>query len=142
MSTDVLVPYAAGFFDGEGWVGVVTQVRQGYNPIQSLLLNIAQVDVRPLETLRERWGGYLSLDKTTGCWRLIMSAGPAIRFLTDIRPYLVVKAELVDLAFEFQATKVITGKAMTEEAIQQRNNIVSRIRNLNRPRKGLVGATT
>ena len=85
--------YFAGFFDGEGHVsiGKSGSVKCGLTQNNPTILHVVQ---------NEYGGNVRSKGNTNGHNWLLASAGDVIDFLEDIRPYLVVKAEEVDVAIE------------------------------------------
>lgn len=97
--------WAAGFFDGEGYVGIAV----ASNGTHRLDVIVTQVDRRPLDALAERWGGTVRMRRSTRArqrdsfvWQ--RHGSHAVAFLRDVRPLLLVKAEVVDLALQFGAT--------------------------------------
>jgi hypothetical protein len=101
------VAWAAGFFDGEGTVGV-WQLRKRGRVYYYLSVSVGQVDRRPLVALQGRYGGSLGLSiRPTGhaAWKWQLVTQAAALFLADIRPYLMVKQEQVDLALTFQTRR-------------------------------------
>jgi hypothetical protein len=97
------LPYAAGFFDGEGCVGI-------YGSRKRLTLrvctSVANTDKAVIDMFVSRWGGGIrvmaprkSNHRTLYTWRTNTAA--AIAVLRELRPFLVVKAEQVDCALEF-----------------------------------------
>ena len=94
------VEYWAGFFDGEGCVGVQTSPA-GFTYIH---LSVTQMDKKPLELLKAAYGGYITVNKRHGngrarTWKWGSNSSQAIRcFLADIGPFLIVKAEEVAVA--------------------------------------------
>lgn len=96
------VAWAAGFFDGEGCV-LIVRLATGTHRIG---VDVAQVDRRPLDALAARWGGAVDLygagrpgHRPAHHWRL--SGAAALAFLAEIRPYLIVKAAVADLALTY-----------------------------------------
>ena len=81
--------YAAGFFDGEGWVGI--EHRAGWWRVS---VSIGQLDPRPLQMMKDRWGGAIAQrdrgeSATFHVWRI--STKQAQGFLEDITPFVIVK---------------------------------------------------
>ena len=93
--------WAAGLFDGEGWV----TVRRDATIVE---VGISMTDVRPIEKIRTMFGGSKcpKHDRRTPrhsifSWQVTSSR--ANRFLCAIRPYLVLKSEVADLGMEVAA---------------------------------------
>jgi hypothetical protein len=108
--------YAAGFFDGEGYVGI--QMRVGTRcagPVYQMRVAAYQDDPRPLRAIAERWGGPVRVRKTPRLRRIAyrwLATGPtAAGFLRDVLPFLIVKKEQAMVALEFQASRRNPGRA-------------------------------
>lgn len=108
--------YAAGFFDGEGniTIAVNRNVRGARGDIYNMRVGASQNNPAPLLWLRDRWGGTIHAMKRrtdtgniTHQWWIF--ARSAEKFLTAVRPYLIVKAERADIALAFQSEKYRTG---------------------------------
>lgn len=106
--------YIAGFFDGEGSVGInLTKVHgQSY----AMAVCISQVDPRPLLFISSFFGGEVrisySKDYRLGkrklfYWRLYSKN--AKRFLIAILPYLINKKNEAEIAIEFQNLRKSNG---------------------------------
>lgn len=76
--TDSAVAWAAGFFDCVGIVAV-SKDRQW--------IGVRHTCRAALEEFRQRWGGEIVGTR----WSL--NAGDALKFLEDVRPYLLIRAE-------------------------------------------------
>jgi hypothetical protein len=105
---DVIV-WAAGFFDGEGWVGTATTKLAGRADTVGLRVAIGQNDDRPLRELAAWWGGSLQFlpgrrPNQQGHWQWRLSGRAAALFLISVRPYLRVKGEPADVGLRFAAT--------------------------------------
>lgn len=96
--------YAAGFFDGEGYIGLVAC---GKGRPRQLRVTASQIVPGPIEWLRERWGGAMTVNaysrRPMFIW--IASTRGALAFLEDIRPWLKVKGEQADVAIALQRSK-------------------------------------
>jgi len=102
---DVSIAYMAGFFDGEGSVGIYggggtsgrtvrVQVTQNVHPASTALLDCG----------RSKWGGSMTVMNRSGkrqAWNWQVNGAAAIAMLRDLRPFLLLKAEQVDLTFEW-----------------------------------------
>jgi len=81
--------YLAGFFDGEGYIGI-----HRYTPSKQWALNIvvAQKDKSVLEEFQTKTGyGKLLQDKTTKVWKWKIASRRAIKLINLMYPYLRVK---------------------------------------------------
>lgn len=94
MADELELAYFAGFFDGEGSVGMYEHGRY--------VVNVANTDVRPLARAKELWGGHLNLQgkqkySVRDLWHWNLYGHFARPFLEDIRPYSRLKAEQIDV---------------------------------------------
>ncbi|MGZ6373320.1 MAG: hypothetical protein ACXWPI_01210, partial [Ktedonobacterales bacterium] len=100
---DYLVPYAAGFFDGEGYLSIRRHTRDN---MRGLMLTITNIDPRPLNIIKERWGGSVFIIRREApqrdVHRLTMGTATAFRFISEIKPYIIVKQEQIEVALRFQ----------------------------------------
>jgi hypothetical protein len=102
---DTFLPYFAGFFDGEGSIGLY---RSGNTSGRTLRVQLTQ-NVSPASTVllsecRSRWGGSMCEMNRQGkrtAWNWQASAASGARALTDIRPWLRLKAKEADIALEW-----------------------------------------
>lgn len=109
--------YAAGFFDGEGFVtiGFMSSKARTRGVTYTMRVGVGQNDPAPLLWLRDRWGGSVRvLKRRTDAGNLPYKwdccSRMAAAFLRDVRPYLQVKAERADIAIKFQEVLFIPGK--------------------------------
>ena len=99
----ISLQYTAGFLDGEGSVGVsVSKSTAGY-PVPSLRLTFSNMDKRPLEMIKHRWGGSLSGPNENEVYALHVNGKVAYSLLKDVVPYCIVKKELVTVAIAFHS---------------------------------------
>ena len=92
--------YAAGFFDGEGTIWIALSKTDGWR----FRAVVSQNDVTPLKMLQARWGGWIKAEyRPQGIhWRWGLNRKQLVlQFLSDIRPFLIVKAEAADVMIEF-----------------------------------------
>lgn len=97
--------WAAGFFDGEGCVGVYRRKRTAGWTETFVTAQVAQKIKAPITILHERFGGCLSLARraTGAFWYLRWNGTAATRFLLAIQPHSLVKRHEIDLALELRA---------------------------------------
>lgn len=94
MGSDTERAWAAGFFDGEGWVGVSRDKRPGRR--LGLQLSIEQVDPRPLERFKNAvgWSGQVSRRSTKRAparqiiHRIHMGERATLSTISALWPYL------------------------------------------------------
>src|SRR3990167_2808111 len=98
--------YAAGFFDADGCVMIKNNRRDKQFPIEA---NVSNTYFKVLEFFLEKYGGTIDdvgadYRKNTNwkrIWRWRIVNKPALPFLKQILPYLIVKKERVELAIYF-----------------------------------------
>ena len=131
--------YIAGFFDGEGTVGVYARKARARNKSYwSLYIIISQVNPIPLIKIRDLFGGgiYSAPQKTpTGeeaklIWKWTISDRKAEYFLRNIIDYLIVKKEEATLALAFMDIPRKQGKPASEQNLIRKENISNRIKEL------------
>lgn len=94
--------YIAGFVDGEGCTGVFKC--GGY---YKMYVQISNTDIRPLEFIRERYGGSIAERKTKvrsnhkSQYKYTLCKEAAHRLLRDIVPYLIIKKDVANVAMSF-----------------------------------------
>ena len=134
--------YAAGFFDGEGYV-IIKSPKKGLNAC-ILYVCVQQDDIRPLLWLKNLWRGsiYKMRPRANGkvARKWCVAARLALKFLEDIQPFLINKREQAAVAIEFQKGKRQWGNGgippdclVAELALREK--IYSFARKLNVPRR-------
>lgn len=101
--------YVAGFFDGEGTVGIGLSMditRSGtWRPRHRLYVRIGSTNLPILEMLKHQFGGSIHAYKLkighAPAWGWALGPADSVNFLRTIRPFLILKAAEADLAFEF-----------------------------------------
>lgn len=94
--------YIAGFFDGEGNVGIYAGGARGGRTLRAQITQANHASANDLLVeLQGRWGGSISafnraMRRAANAWQV---GGPsAYRFLSDIRPHVRLKRDQIDLA--------------------------------------------
>jgi hypothetical protein len=92
--------YIAGFFDGEGSIGIYPNSRGTYFLRTQLTQNVSFSSRFLLTNLKSSFSGNLSIQRTTHGekfnWQL--NADLAANFLTEIAPFLIMKRDQAELA--------------------------------------------
>jgi hypothetical protein len=106
--SDVDAAWAAGFIDGEGYLGTV----RASGHIQPRIV-AGQCTLEPLEKLRDVFGGCVYAHKKQRVewrrfWAWQMQGGSCLRVALAIRPFLVVKAEQADILIEL-SRRIVDG---------------------------------
>lgn len=109
IDDETLKSYLAGFFDGEGYIGIERQSnRKGMrNPWYRVIISISLTNENVLQLFQETFGGSISVRTTqignhqrSWIWRLWSSK--AIVCLRVLYPYLIIKKAQAELACAFQ----------------------------------------
>ncbi len=114
------VIWAAGFLDGEAFIGLSIYVYKGsVRPGGSVIVDAAQNKPEPLERLVELFGGKVARRKNAYgdffVWRLY--SRKAVAVLRECLPYFAVKRQIAELVVEFSETK----NPAVQEAIKALN---------------------
>jgi len=130
--------YFAGFFDGEGCVGVTNRI-----PPHSALFIRTQVvntNLEVLEQMKRAFGGSIQIRKAKLNWQQMYTwqctTQVAYHFLKQILPYLRLKRKQAELAIEFQEDRGYRGQRRSPEQLQRGQQIRTLISSLN-GRKGV-----
>ncbi len=133
---DVLeLPYVAGLFDGEGCIHVSRQIRNT-RPIYRLDVSIVNTNREILFRLKDRWRGTVQNRPHTALsanpissWRVVYC--DATLFLSDIQPWLRLKANQADIALNFSALTQARGvghRGLTAEDLALREGFYLALR--------------
>lgn len=138
---DCNAAYAAGLFDGEGCVALYMRSSgSSYGRRDHSLrahLNVSNVDLRPLNWLKDGWGGTVRIwtpkpgYRAQAVWRIF--SGQADIFAADIRPFLQVKGEQLDLWMQARAMMHRRGYmpgGITPDELTIRRELVARVKEL------------
>lgn len=114
LAREHLIAWAAGFFDGEGSVGLF-RARAG-GKVMTLRIRVGQRTPESLERLVLLFGGSIwhrrATDHQTEYYEWAKSSHPAFEALAEMEPYLIVKRSQVQLARDF-----MSGVRKREESI-------------------------
>ena len=135
--------YFAGLFDGEGCVTIdkALKSRGAVNAVYRITVQLAMVDIRPLNALLEIYGvggvykasfGRLALAQA---YRWCAASKSGAIFLRRIRPYTRVKSEEIDIALAFQEhveSNVGYRKRLAEDTMAYREDCRVRLQALKR----------
>src|SRR3990167_3671409 len=102
--------YIAGFFDGEGSIGVYSRNKKGYHLRTQLTQNKGNEIKQLMEHLLFKYGGNLSEQATLSKrikynWQL--NADKAVFFIEEISPFLILKKKQADVAIWWQKQRPI-----------------------------------
>jgi LAGLIDADG endonuclease len=132
---ETTVAYIAGFFDGEGSVGLEHH-KSGHIRLR---VSISHNDRRPLDLIQKLYGGRIAIrhKRKAGVeyWQLNIYTAAAGRFFSAIAPYCIVKRESIAIAIAFVAL-IRLGRnrwqPLSQEEIDQREEVRHRLHALGR----------
>lgn len=133
------IAYAAGFIDGEGYIGALIK---SAGPYVSARVAISGVVVAPLVFMQRRWGGvigshaaYQPNRRDASNWVLTRKS-LIVNLLADVRPLLLVKGAQADLVLELAALPKLVRGQPCDELVARRIAIYEELRRLNRRGRG------
>lgn len=108
MTEDQLLPYLAGFFDGEGCISLTYVKKDSYH---KLVIAVAQNERAVLELFQARFGGTIYELKWKKAKRVFYNWMPTGRdrqkaVLTALAPFLIHKKREAEIGLAFIATAV------------------------------------
>lgn len=115
--------YMAGFFDGEGYIGLLKRKRTEIYTEYFIQMAIGQKDGATMDWIQENFGGYIHKVRRDGSYFWIVTGQAAFKVLERITPYLKYKKPQALLAVEFYKGKIKRTKA-TQEAERKRKEII------------------
>lgn len=112
MEDQLIKAWMAGFVDGEGCITIAKQVRKNRpTPSWRPFITITNTHKGSLEIFKERYGGVLRFNKEkrrskTGVkwsdsWTWYCPQGMVMVFCYDLRPYIKIKNEQVEIMLDF-----------------------------------------
>ena len=117
MRQGITLDYIAGFFDGEGSVGIYRNGQRSWHLRTQLTQNIDRSTTALLSELRQRFGGNLAtmrspIYRASVAYNWQLNGAVAAAFLREVLPYLRLKREQADFAIAWQS---IQQKASRDE---------------------------
>lgn len=103
------IRYLAGFFDGEGSVGVYKNSdKKGYCLRFQLTQNVTPQSKLIVDYLVSTYGVSVNVQNTLSGkkkYNIALSGAKAVPLLTDLLPHLILKKEQVEIALNWQKSK-------------------------------------
>jgi hypothetical protein len=145
----VSIEYIAGFFDGEGSIGIYSRKDRtgGFCLTTQLTQNVSNEVIQIIFSLQHTYGGNVSYQKTLSGntkvnWQL--SSNKAMEFLKVIEPHLILKREQALIAINFQenrqpVTRDSNGRirGLSEESILSYVKAAEQIKKLKHPSQNI-----
>lgn len=136
MSRTHEIAWAAGFFDGEGYISVQERSSNQYVGYY-LRIGVNHVAPEPLEELHRLFGGTIKTDKSLPKGnrkqrsRWCASTKKAAEILKQMLPYMKNKQKVAALALDFQETIGSHGLKVSEEINNKRAWFKNELQRLN-----------
>jgi hypothetical protein len=130
----LLDAYFAGLFDGEGCINIVRRPDSPTGAGFVLHCSISMTDIEPLLSLKETFGGSISVRKRREhyliqyTWRV--SAAKALPFMKSILPFSIVKKAQIELGIKFQEECITFSKRISTANKEARIEMYSLMRKL------------
>lgn len=107
MALHLSPEYLAGFFDGDGHIGISKGPGRRYRVVATLV----NTNVEIMQTIRDQFKVVIHVIKTKNskwstAYQLMLFGPQAIDFISFIYPYLRIKKSQADLAFHFHNNKL------------------------------------
>ena len=137
--TNEQLAWAAGFFDGEGYISIPQRKAKPKNKTYLstyVRLGINHVDPRPLQKFQQLFGGKLvCVTEIVGNrkprWQWKLSCQQAKDFILLVRPYLINKDIVADIALRFLETISLNKKQLSSEILNIRQDCATRLKLVN-----------
>ncbi len=139
MSHTHELAWAAGFFDGEGFVSIQkrqTKYKEKTYVGYYLRIGINHVAPEPLQEIHRLFGGTLTFsDKVVGNrkprWRWQTNCGNAASTLKQLMPYLKNKNKVASIGLDLHATIGSHGEGVSEGTLKLREDLKTKLIHLN-----------
>ncbi len=130
--TETEKAYLAGLFDGEGTLGYYFKTK-AKNYVASLAIYNTNTEVmRWIKNTTGIGGIYLNKGGKNAGWQWQLTSKPQIKgFLSEIQPYLIIKADQVDLLLElWNAEQGIcgSGKRLSMSTLKLRQEVEAKMK--------------
>lgn len=128
MNKNILL-YMAGFFDGEGYVGILKRNRKKWNTEYFIQASIGQKDGGTMDWIIDNFGGHLHRVKRDNSYCWIVSNKEAYRILKMIAPYLKYKKPQALLAIEYYENRDLRRPIPAKE-LERRERIYQELKSI------------
>ncbi len=140
--------YMAGFFDGEGYIGIQKRQRGKYTEYY-LVISIGQNDGKQIDWVQKNFGGFVHRVKRDASFFWIARDLVAYKILKRIVPHLKYKKPQAEIALKFYEEREERKRRISKEEMDRRESLLLELKRLKRiftdssyiPKMG-VGSTT
>jgi intein/homing endonuclease len=100
----ISLEWLAGFFDGEGYIGIAAQGKRHFQ----LTVEITQTNLPVIEEIQKQFGGYVYTKRiktlnTNTCWIVRFGAKEGLLLLEKLLPYLKIKKTQAEYVLSHKA---------------------------------------
>lgn len=131
MDKSYLAAYAAGLFDGDGWIGLHELSKPGRRPVFHFTAGITMTDLKPLRLLAAIFGGAICQPKQrpgrSQLYQWSMRSHTAEAFFRAVLPWSQVKHARIKNALRFYLANERDGSGfrLTRATVAHRSRVVS-----------------
>ena len=122
--------YMAGFFDGEGYIGLLKRIRKGKYLEYFIQLSIGQNDGAIVDWIKDNFGGNCYVVKRDDSFYWTASNRSAYQILKRITPYLKYKKPQAELALKYFDEQLPRKQALSKEEFARRKSIYEELKRL------------
>ncbi len=122
--------YMAGFFDGEGYIGLLKRVRKEKYLEYFIQLSIGQNDGAIVDWIKENFGGNCYLVKRDNSFYWTASNRNAYNILKEITPFLKYKKPQAELALKYFDEQLPRKQGLSEDEFKRRESIYLGLKHL------------
>ena len=122
--------YLAGFFDGEGYVGLTKRTRRGKYLEYTVRMSIGQNDGATLDWIKDNFGGGVFPINADGSFSWIATNRVAYQVLKQIVPYLKYKKPQAEVAIKYFDEQLPRKQALSKEEFARRAKIFEELKRL------------
>ena len=120
--------YFAGFFDGEGYIGLLKRIRKGKYLEYFIQLSIGQNDGAIVDWIKDNFGGNCYLVKRDNSYYWTTSNRDAYNILKKITPFLKYKQPQAKLALQYFDEQLPRKQALSKEEFERREGIYQELK--------------
>lgn len=120
----------AGFFDGEGYIGLLKRTRKGKYLEYFIQISLGQNDGAIMDWIKENFGGNCYLIKRDNSFYWTISNRMAYQFIKRITPYLKYKKPQAELALKYFDEQLPRKQSLSKEEYERRASIYEDMKKL------------
>ncbi len=122
--------YLAGFFDGEGYIGLLKRIKRKKYLEYFVQIAIGQNDGATLDWIKDNFGGNCYLIKRDNSFYWSASNRAAYTILKEIYPFLRYKKPQAELAIKYFEEQLPRKQALSDNEMDRREEIYIELKRL------------